>query len=437
MILNFEIITLIMINFFYVHITMLILSYYVERIKNNANDLLIYLCVCFGSVVSVIHIINRNEYIICLILFLIVLFFWLKKKLNTYDVCKILLMFYFLTFIFTLLKKFLYKCLNIHPIFNVDNIVIILIISSIAKIYISLLVYAIKFYINKSRFNKNFKIMYLFDFILTPFIVTLGCRVSFLIFNVNINYIDKILLFVFNMNLIFIINFIIMNMNLKQNYYMYKEDYRVNYYKDLILRFSNYVDEIKKIRHDFKHHILIMNSMVNDKKYDTLSEYVKNIFNDNKFNINIFVTTGNSLIDAIINNKLNKASVFDIKFFNNICIPSNLKINEFELGVVLGNTLDNAIEATKKLEYKKRYIDIFIKYYTNETLIIIIKNTYDGKKEFTSKKTCKIDVENHGIGLDVVREIMERNNGFFEIKYDNNFFEYKIMFYGIHLEIYE
>jgi sensor histidine kinase regulating citrate/malate metabolism len=131
---------------------------------------------------------------------------------------------------------------------------------------------------------------------------------------------------------------------------------------------------------------------------------------------------------VITNYKLQKAKSKDIKLQTNINIPDDLIVDEKDIATILGNILDNAIEACEKLDEDKRYIVINIgvnKGYLN----IYVENSsvgnYNkiGDKFITTKAT---NIRSHGIGLSNVRYIVERNDGIININAEDDRFTIKI-----------
>lgn len=427
----FETLILMFVNIFYIYVVFLFLDNYFEKNILIRNDYKIYIYTWFSSVISIIHMVQMKYFLVYLLSFSIILVICLKNKIRLRDTFKILGLFCFITIIFNFLLRFLYAFYNVTQVIFIEKWVVHIIIIIFFKIFIGLILKLIKPYFGFLRYNKNLKNIYLITLILIPLFIGFIVGVAYNIER-NQNVIGNIILFIFIMNTAFIINFIIVVLYLNYNQEIVTNaKFKINYYDELMIQFKKHIDEVKKLRHDFKNHILVMSVLIKDKRYDELSNYIKKMFYEEKIVISRLIITGNPAMDVIINNKLNKSIMLNIKVHTNIYVSQGLKIDEFELVVVLGNILDNAIEATCKLEESMRYIKIFIRYYDKKTLTISVSNTYDGKNRFLESKTSKEDKENHGIGLRNVKEVMKRNNGFFEIYCDDKFFKVKVMFYDV------
>ncbi len=117
--------------------------------------------------------------------------------------------------------------------------------------------------------------------------------------------------------------------------------------------------------------------------------------------------TDNIVVDSLVNSKYAVAIREQIKFEVDIHIPMQLPFKSADLCILLGNILDNAIEASVMLDQERRYIKFFMKYEKN-TLIITVINAYNGEllRNGSGKIiTNKGDSENHGIGLESVRKV--------------------------------
>ncbi len=179
------------------------------------------------------------------------------------------------------------------------------------------------------------------------------------------------------------------------------------------LQFKNQIDmyrsisenyEIqKKKSHEFKNHILCIESLLKAHEYDKANKYVRNISNTFIGEKNV-INTNHVIINAILNTK------------------------DEDLVVILANLLNNAIEACEKCEEKKT---IKLKFVIEENLIVLsVKNTcshpiiYSDNEIKTSKKD---EPEMHGIGIKNIIQIVEKYNGEYVIKNENNEFSFSII----------
>lgn len=186
-------------------------------------------------------------------------------------------------------------------------------------------------------------------------------------------------------------------------------------------------DRVKALRHDMKHHIIELQSMLNESESQKVYSYLTDM---EKFMLNPkeHVSTGNKEIDGVLNYLLQNAEQvlenMDIK----ISIPEGIYWKDFNVCVILGNLVDNAIRAAGKSEEKYLKLDIQTK---KGILLIYIENSYSGEiaKAETKFKTSQKDFAIHGIGLENVKKIIERNGGEMKIDYRNNRFKVKVLLY--------
>lgn len=170
---------------------------------------------------------------------------------------------------------------------------------------------------------------------------------------------------------------------------------------------------ISGILHDTNKHLVYLRECVIQKDYNEAIEYIDKAINnlgDSYKRIN----TGHLVIDALVSNAYNNAEIKNIKFKTDIKIDkSKINIERYDLSVVLGNLLDNAIEACIKISnIDDRFIKVNI--FTNETALIInILNSAIGKNLFTKLKSDKSNKIMHGYGLSNVNLIAEKYGGSF------------------------
>ena len=166
--------------------------------------------------------------------------------------------------------------------------------------------------------------------------------------------------------------------------------------------------------HDYKHKIYILQHWLEEGKIQEIKDFVA-MESENLTNKMFYIKTGNEVVDAIVNTKQNIAEEKGIVFSVNISIPKSCRISDIDLVCILGNLIDNAIEACEN-QSKKR-IEIIIKE-VKKFLYIKIINSYEGElsQEMTTTKKEKLM---HGIGLKNVKSIVAKYDGTYEMVKDN------------------
>ena len=171
------------------------------------------------------------------------------------------------------------------------------------------------------------------------------------------------------------------------------------------------------IRHDIKNHLFMLKSLYEKGEIDSYRNYFDILLS--KINKKEEVCkSGNLVVDSIINYKLR--NINDINLYIDVCIPKKLEISDVDMTVVLGNLLDNAIRAVKEADRKKLQITMR---YNKGRLILQIENAYKNIIKSQGKlQTTKKEKQGHGIGLESVREVVERYDGIIQIDCKDNMF---------------
>lgn len=183
-------------------------------------------------------------------------------------------------------------------------------------------------------------------------------------------------------------------------------------------------ESIKTLRHDIKNHLIVLNEMYKNDKINALDIYIKKILDE--IEGGDFSKSNNFVIDSIINFKLRKLQATDTKISINVVAPQTINILAYDLTVILGNLLDNAITAI--LQSKNKKLDLRISC-SMGNLIILIDNSFDGKliienRRFKTKKSAKT---NHGIGLASVEMSLKNYGGEIRTAYTNDTFSVAII----------
>lgn len=184
-------------------------------------------------------------------------------------------------------------------------------------------------------------------------------------------------------------------------------------------------EQLKKERHELKNNYFYIQTLLNDKKYDQLNDYMDSVIGEKLSNLNE-IQTGNILMDYILNRKVQEAHKYHIKTYAEVLVPSQLNISEDILCTIIMNLLDNAIEASRHESHPDIHITINC---VQNYLVAKISNKTSENVLSTnpSLTTTKKDFHNHGLGLKIIREAVHRSNGIFQISNEEGYFTATIM----------
>lgn len=181
--------------------------------------------------------------------------------------------------------------------------------------------------------------------------------------------------------------------------------------------------KVKSLRHDMRHHMRELQYLIERKgKQDALG-YI----NDMKSflqNPDEIVSSGNVEMDSLLNYMLQWAKRDLTTVTVNVSIPENI-LPAFDINMILGNLLENAIEAARQSAEKT--LEVLL-YYKQGVMTIDIKNSFPGelRKGFL---TTKAEKGNHGIGLSSVKQIVEKYDGLMKIEEQDNLFCVNVILY--------
>ena len=184
---------------------------------------------------------------------------------------------------------------------------------------------------------------------------------------------------------------------------------------------------IRSLRHDMKNHILSLQALSNNGSREEVQKYLQKM-QEFMVNPSEHVMSGNEDVDSLLNYKIGRAKELLHTVETKITIPEYLNLGSFDLNVILGNLLDNALEAAVQTEEKELKIQMEE---NRGVLFLNVSNSCndDVSGEKGVGKTTKEDKRNHGMGLGNVRAIVEKHHGDMEIVCEHSRFEVDIMLY--------
>ncbi len=170
---------------------------------------------------------------------------------------------------------------------------------------------------------------------------------------------------------------------------------------------ENMYQKMRGWRHDYRHHIQVMKVHMQNGEYDSINRYL-DMLDDDLTHVETVIKTGNKMADAILNSKLSIAAEKNIKVKAEARIPVSLTVSELDLCIVIGNLLDNAIEACLSLPEVERLIRIYMEMKGNY-LYLSVTNTAEGGKKHSFRSTKG---DGHGFGLSRIDTIVKKYGGY-------------------------
>lgn len=198
------------------------------------------------------------------------------------------------------------------------------------------------------------------------------------------------------------------------------------YQNDLIKKHCDEVNHIyhtmRGWRHDYHNHIQTLLALCGDA--EKTKEYLIRL-NDDLTHIDTVMKTGNVMIDAILNSKLSLIKAKNITVDAKAVVPGEMSVSEVELCVIIGNLLDNAMEACVGME--ESWIRIFIGV-LKEQLYISVSNSVKGKPQKQGRKYLSTKgTQGHGFGLARIDSIVKKYDGYLNRQSEEGVFATEVM----------
>ena len=190
-----------------------------------------------------------------------------------------------------------------------------------------------------------------------------------------------------------------------------------------------------KINHDLRYHFLSLSSYLKEGKMDELEKHIEGKLGE----IYSVMNTGNISIDTMFNyytHQIKEHLGIDLDVDG--IVPSGMRLKAEFVANILGNALENAIEACSKVELiSERYINVKMAITQREpfrTFMITITNSYE-IEPVTDKNgnliTTKDDKRNHGLGVAGITELLPEEDGQIHFRYSDNKFQFMVLFYNV------
>ncbi len=198
------------------------------------------------------------------------------------------------------------------------------------------------------------------------------------------------------------------------------------YYANQLQMMSEAYDTIRSVKHDISKSLNAIRYLAQKNECGRIIDYVDSVNEAPGFNAN-YIDTGNGAIDNILNYKQQEAEKAGVEISCSAAVGSDAQLNEFDMAILLGNLLDNAVTAAAEAESGKT-VQVMIRQ-TADAVLINVENPYSHELVYNRSHklvSTRPDAREHGIGLENVSRIVKKYEGTIDIYSENNIFKVKI-----------
>lgn len=194
------------------------------------------------------------------------------------------------------------------------------------------------------------------------------------------------------------------------------------------LELLSYIDEARAMRHDFRHHMMIVAELANAGKVDEVATYASR-YVDATAAGHARLYCENSTIDAIAAHFDSIADEKNVSIAWMFDIPHDLPIDEIDFCSILSNLVENALTAASACDEGSRWVRVKAGSFPGGTTTLVVENGFMGTIKMGKNGLPQSDRANHGIGLSSVAAIAHKHNGSLSIATEGSLFTVTVVLY--------
>lgn len=237
-------------------------------------------------------------------------------------------------------------------------------------------------------------------------------------------YILFVCLIILNVINYMMLNKIILSTEFKNQYQQMEQ--QILFQKEKYRQLSAAYGETRSIVHDVKKHYFAIQEFIHHQKYEQLLGYTSSAINTLESTY-ASINTGNLVIDSFVSNYQNMALQEHIHFETVIQIdPNKIPLNDYDLCVILGNMLDNCLNACRNNSSADNHIHLQITMDQQDSLLIHTVNSYQNVSPTVSNTERNTELY-HGFGLKNIKRIADTYHGMCYIKAEQEFQVYVVI----------
>lgn len=187
--------------------------------------------------------------------------------------------------------------------------------------------------------------------------------------------------------------------------------------------------QMERLRHDLKNHVLALSGLWEEQAWEKMGDYLKKMEDTAQIGANE-EATGNRAVDALLSQKRKMAENRGIDWECDVRIPKKCGMNEFDLCVLFGNLLDNAVAACERLQRANagQNAKPFIRVQAGmvkKCFLLEVKNSMNADEKSGGKIPEKDNRQ--GIGLLSVRDVVRGYDGVMHTEAQNGVFDISVL----------
>ena len=186
---------------------------------------------------------------------------------------------------------------------------------------------------------------------------------------------------------------------------------------------------IRRLKHEMRGHMSNIKALAGQGEYESLSDYISKM-DESISGFALTLQTGNPVTDVIVGDARRRSLDLGVRFQAEFHYPDPGAYDAFDVGIILQNLLQNAVEACEKVSEGERFIALTGKR-KGRFFLIEVKNSFAGEAVFGQDglpvTTKKEDVPMHGLGLSNVRRVAEKYMGELELKAERQVFSAAVL----------
>ncbi len=186
-------------------------------------------------------------------------------------------------------------------------------------------------------------------------------------------------------------------------------------------------EEIKSVymdmrgwRHDYHNHMQVMKAQLAMGNLAKIRDYLDALEKELD-RVDTLVKSGNLMVDAILNSKLTLARRQGISINCKAKVPEKISVEDVDLCVILGNLMDNALEACRMIGEKERFLRIYMTVNKSQ-LYLSIQNSAKAEPDFDERNYITKKRGNHGLGMKRVQAAVEKYHGYLNLANESGIF---------------